>query len=67
MPSLEEIQGLRKAHDLLTELHDELLLEHDQTKPTLFGSPTKRHHEIMGASDALAELGARIVKATKEL
>lgn len=54
------------VHDEIVKLHDELEKEHWELKPNIFGRPRKRHHQIMGASKALCDLGQRINKLTRE-
>lgn len=46
--------------DIILRMHDELEAEHLKAKPTIFGSPSKRHHEIMGASRELKKLGREL-------
>lgn len=54
-------KGLQEAHKLLHAYHQEIASEHERTPASFFGRPTKRHHELLGASKALVELGHRMV------
>ena len=47
--------------EMIEAMHHRLEREHKETPSTLFGRPTPRHHQILGASRALAELHGEII------
>lgn len=53
--------GLADAHKEIMALHDELTEEHEKLGGFLGLFPKRRHHQIIGASRALTELGFRIL------
>lgn len=56
--------GLKEAHRLLRNMHDNLEREHIELSGAFFGLfPRRRHHQIIGASRALCELGFEVLKA----
>lgn len=65
MNTADYIAGLTRAHEIINEAHEKLIREH-HALPPLFGFfPRRRHHEIMGASRILKEIGWRIVGAKR--
>ena len=54
--------GLLIAMELLHEIHEEVLQEHENLSATIFGRPRRRHHEIIAVSRVLKELGWRYVR-----
>jgi hypothetical protein len=59
------LEGLEEAHRLLREEHARLEREHHAASGNFLGWPTKRHHEIMGASRALTIVATRIFQTIK--
>ena len=53
-------QAMLDVHDEILKLHDELEKEHHNLSANWLGLPRKRHHQIIGASRVLVELGNRI-------
>lgn len=54
------LEGLYEAHRLIREEHSRLQREHLLTPGNWLGQPTKRHYEILGASEALLTVATRI-------
>lgn len=60
------MEGLIRAHALLRQEHDRLERQHRDTPSGMFGAPTKRHHEIMGATRTLVQLGERLLNEIRQ-
>lgn len=54
--------GLLIAMELLHEIHEEAIQEHENLSPTIFGTPRRRHYELMAVSRVLKKLGWRYVR-----
>lgn len=60
------MDGLIRAHTLLRQEHDRLEREHHDTPSGILGAPTKRHHEIMGATKTLVKLGETLLNEIRQ-
>lgn len=58
--NMEFRKGLKEAHQILCDMHDRLEREHHSLAPGLFG-PTRRHHEIMGATRAILAAATEVL------
>lgn len=54
------LRGLREAHAIARELHDELEAQHRATPATLLGFPRREHYMLLAGSRAVAKLATRI-------
>lgn len=57
--------GIFAAHLIVCALVEEIEKQHKET-PSFFGFPTREHHQLIGGSRALKELGWLLVKAHGE-
>ncbi|TAA54611.1 hypothetical protein [Shinella sp. JR1-6] len=58
----EQAAGLRRAHEILQQLHEGATREHKALPGTfLLGRPRRRHHELMAVSRMLREAGAQLM------
>lgn len=51
--SADYVQGLADAHKIVTELSVKITAEHEALPANFFGSPTRRHNELLAQSRIL--------------
>lgn len=59
---MSKADGLFEAHSIVCALVEEIDKRHAET-PSFFGFATREHHQLIGGSRALKELGWLLVKA----
>lgn len=65
-PTTEFTRGIAEALRIIREEHDRLIQEHRATPGRFFGlRPSRRHYEIMGASNAIVDIGFKLLAAAE--